>query len=231
VRVFLAPASAFSALRGAMIDYRRLRGVWQKLRWLAELCFAPTLAEHHLILLPSSFSFLYYLLRPLRLTCKWAWRFLQAMLPGDRPLEPGLRARQARSAFASAWQSLAVKVHDLAACCLRPTAYCLQLSGRTLDFGPWTLDLGRWTLALAPNVILRNARRFPRAPAALLYLLIGLLCILSLRAAFNTAPVSLMAQVRPEARLDQDGFSLSLAIGLPAGVRIGHNLCAHWSGN
>jgi hypothetical protein len=238
VRLFPAPASPFWALRGAMIHYRLMRGVWQKLRWLAELCFVPTLAEQHLIPLPSPFTFLYYGLRPLRLTCKWAWRSLQALVPRDWRLEPGLRAGQARSAFASAWQSLAVKVSDLAACCLRPTAYCLQLSGRTLDFGPWAgsaarrkplhefrnpqsairncFDLGHWTLALAPNVILRNARRFPRAPAALLYLLIGLLCILSLRATPNAAAVSLVVQVRPEARLDQDGFSFDSTIELPA---------------
>ena len=72
---------------------------------------------------------------------------------------------------------------------------------------------------MAPNVIRRNARRFPTARAPLLCLLIGLLCILSLRAAFNTAAVSLMVQVRPEARLDQDGFSFDLTIGPPAGAQ------------
>ena len=162
-----------------MIHYHLLRGVWQKLRCLAELCFVPTLAEQHLILLPSSFSFLYYLVRPLRLTCKWAWRFLQAMVSRDWPLEPGLRARQARSAFASAWQSLAVKVSDLAAYCPLRTAY--------------------WC---------------PRG--VLLYLLIGLLCVLSLRATSNAAAVSLMVQVRPEARLDQGAFSFDLTIEPPA---------------
>jgi hypothetical protein len=159
-----------------MIHYRLLPGVWQKLRCLAEACFVPTLAEQHLILLPSSFSFLYYLVRPLRLSCKWAWRLLQAMFSGDQPLEPGLRAEQARSAFASAWKLLAVKVSDLAAYCLRPTAYCLQ-------------PTAYWC---------------PRG--ALLYLLIGLLCILSLRGASNAATVSLMVQVRPEARLDGAEF-------------------------
>ena len=214
-----------------MVHYHLVPGVWQKLRCLAELCFVPTLAERILVPLPPSFSFLYYLVRPLRLTCKWAWRLLQATLSGDRPLEPGLRSEQARAAFASAWPSLAFKARDLA-------AYCLQPSGRTLDFGPWAgsaarrkplhefrnpqsairncFDLGRWTLALAPNVIRRNARRFPTARPALLYLLIGLLCILSLRATSNAAPVSLMVQVRPEARLDQDAFSFELMIGPPA---------------
>jgi hypothetical protein len=186
IRLFPAPASPFWALRGAMIHYRLLPGVWQKLRCLAEACFVPNLTDHDLILLPSSLSFLYYLVRPLRLSCKWAWRFLQALVPCNRRLEPGLRAGQARSAFASAWQSLAVKVSDLAAYCLRPTAYCLQ-------------PTAYWC---------------PRG--ALLYLLIGLLCILSLRGASNAATVSLMVQVRPESRLDQDAFSFDLTIGLPA---------------
>ena len=70
-----------------MIHYRLLPGARQKLRCLAELCFVPTLAEHHLILLPSSLSFLYYLVRPLRLTCKWGWRLLQAMLSRARRVE------------------------------------------------------------------------------------------------------------------------------------------------
>jgi len=190
VRLFPAPASAFSALRGAMIHYRLLPGVWEKLRCLAEASFVPNLTDHDLILLPSSLSFLYYLVRPFRLTCKWAWRSLQAMVSRDWRLELGLRSGQARSAFASAWQLLAVKVHDLAAYCLRPTAYCLQ-------------PTAYWC---------------PRG--VLLYLLIGLLCILSLRAAFNTAAVSLVVQVRPEARLDQDAFSFDLTIGLPAGPQV-----------
>jgi len=93
VRLFPAPAPAFSALRGAMVHYHLLPGVWEKLRCLAELCFVPTLAEHHLILLPSSLSFLYYLVRPLRLSCKWAWRSLQAVLRGNRIFSDcGLRA-------------------------------------------------------------------------------------------------------------------------------------------
>jgi hypothetical protein len=102
VRLFPAPASAFWALRGAMIHYHLLPGVWQKLRCLGEACFVPTLAEQSLISLPSSFSFLYYLVRPLRLSCKWAWRLLQAMLSGDRRLEPGLNSDQDRWALAQA---------------------------------------------------------------------------------------------------------------------------------
>jgi len=96
VHLFPAPASAFSALRGAMAYYHLLPGVWQKLRCLAEACFVPNLTDHDLILLPSSLSFLYCLVRPLRLTCTWAWRLLQAMLSGDRPLEPRLEPKCVR---------------------------------------------------------------------------------------------------------------------------------------
>jgi len=96
------------------------------------------------------------------------------------------------------------------------TAFCLLPTAFRPDLGPWTLDLGRWALTLAPNVIRRNARRFPTARPALLYLLIGLLCILSLRATSNAAIVSLMVQVRPEARLDQGAFSFELTIEPPA---------------
>jgi len=98
IRLFPAPASAFSRLRGPMVHYRLLRGVRQKLRCLAELCFVPTLAEQHLIPLPPSFSFLYYLVRPLRLSCKWAWRLLQAMLSCNRRVELRLEPKCVRPA-------------------------------------------------------------------------------------------------------------------------------------
>ena len=81
-----------------MIHYHLLSGVWQKLRCLAELCFVPTLAEQRLIRLPSSFSFLYYLVRPVRLSCKWAWRSLQALVPRNRPVEPRLEPKCVRPA-------------------------------------------------------------------------------------------------------------------------------------
>jgi len=98
VRLFPAPASALSGLRGPMVHYHLVPGVWQKLRCLAELCFVPTLAEHDLIPLPSPFTFLYYGLRPLRLTCKWAWRSLPAMLSRDRRVEPSPEPKCVRPA-------------------------------------------------------------------------------------------------------------------------------------
>jgi hypothetical protein len=156
-----------------------IQGKTARLRFWADLVFMPTEADFCDFSLSESVAWLYPLVRPLRLSCKWAWRLLRALVPRDWRLEPGLRSEQARSAFASAWQSLAVKAHDLAAYCPLRTAY--------------------WC---------------PRG--ALLYLLIGLLCILSLRATPNAAAVSLRAQVRPEARLDLDGFSFDLTIGLPA---------------
>jgi len=183
VRLFPGAPSWFTPFVGVVMYFRLLPNAPERLRCLAELCFTPTTNEYDLLTLPVWLNGLYYLVRPIRLSCKWAWRSLEALVPRDWRLEPGLRAGQARSAFASAWQSLAVKVSDLAAYCPLRTAY--------------------WC---------------PRG--ALLCLLIGLLCILSLRAASNTATVSLVVQVRPEARLDQDGFSFDWTIGLPAGAQV-----------
>jgi Uncharacterised nucleotidyltransferase len=45
-----------------------------KLRYSVRLLFLPTLAEHRLLRLPSTLSFLYYPLRLLRLGCKWTWQ-------------------------------------------------------------------------------------------------------------------------------------------------------------
>ena len=60
----------------------------EKLRWFAEMIFVPRLADNLFIALPSSLSFLYYFLRPLRLTGKWSWLMLSA---GFRSLRRRLR--------------------------------------------------------------------------------------------------------------------------------------------
>ena len=54
---------------------RLLKRRSEKLRWYAQTFFVPKMADHRFISLPSSLTFLYYVLRPLRLTCKWSWRF------------------------------------------------------------------------------------------------------------------------------------------------------------
>lgn len=49
-----------------------------KVRWFAETLFVPSLADHNFVDLPASLNLLYYVLRPLRLTIKWAGWFLGA---------------------------------------------------------------------------------------------------------------------------------------------------------
>ena len=57
---------------------RLLKRRSEKLRWLAQTFFVPKMADHRFVRLPSSLTFLYYVLRPLRLSFKWSWRFLRA---------------------------------------------------------------------------------------------------------------------------------------------------------
>ena len=56
---------------------RLLKRPSEKLRWLAETLFLPQLADRWVFHLPARLSFLYFVLRPLRLICKWAWYFLR----------------------------------------------------------------------------------------------------------------------------------------------------------
>jgi hypothetical protein len=67
-------------------------------------------------------------------------------------------------------------------------------------------------------MIRRDIERPSKARVALLLLVIGLLCVLSVRAGFNTATLSLMVQVRPEARLDQHSVFLYVQIRLARGA-------------
>ena len=61
-----------------VVRLRLLKRPSEKLCFLAHVLFVPTLAERRLYRLPSSLSFLYYPLRPLRLGCKWGWRLARA---------------------------------------------------------------------------------------------------------------------------------------------------------
>jgi hypothetical protein len=76
VRLFpdsLAPSESWKV---TLFYPRLLKKRSEKLRWFAQTLFVPKMADHRFIGLPPSLNFLYYLLRPLRLTCKWSWRFL-----------------------------------------------------------------------------------------------------------------------------------------------------------
>jgi len=98
VVLFPAPALPYAALRTAVHYSWLALGLWAKLRCLAEWVFTPTLAECQAVSLPPSLSFLYYPLRPVRLTLKWSYIVLtQAAksLWGWRPGVPaGLGGRQ-----------------------------------------------------------------------------------------------------------------------------------------
>ena len=52
----------------------------EKLRWFAEMFFVARQADEMFFHLPASLDFLYFLLRPLRLVCKWSGLFLSAGL-------------------------------------------------------------------------------------------------------------------------------------------------------
>ncbi|MGO8792326.1 MAG: nucleotidyltransferase family protein [Terriglobia bacterium] len=52
----------------------------EKLRWFLEMFFVARQADEMFFHLPASLDLFYYLLRPLRLTCKWSWLFLSAGL-------------------------------------------------------------------------------------------------------------------------------------------------------
>jgi Uncharacterised nucleotidyltransferase len=58
----------------SLLLLRLLRRPLDKLRYLIYLLLVPMLTDRRLYRLPSHVSFLYYLLRPLRLGCKWSWR-------------------------------------------------------------------------------------------------------------------------------------------------------------
>jgi len=56
---------------------RVLRRPLDKLRYLATIVFVPKLTDRDFVRLPSSLGFFYYLIRPLRLVCKWIGHFVR----------------------------------------------------------------------------------------------------------------------------------------------------------
>ena len=88
--VHLFPTSlASSEVWKAPLFYPRLlKRPSERLRWFAEMFFVARLADLRFFRLSPALSFLYYFLRPLRLTCKWGWLFLSA---GFRRLRQWLR--------------------------------------------------------------------------------------------------------------------------------------------
>jgi len=78
VRLFPDSLADSESWKAPLFYSRLLKRPSEKLRWFAEMFFVARVADHRFLSLPPSLSFLYYLLRPLRLTYKWFWLFLQA---------------------------------------------------------------------------------------------------------------------------------------------------------
>ena len=71
----LTPSEAWNA---PLFYPKLLKRPSEKLRWFAQMFFVARLADRRLFQLPASLDFLYYVLRPLRLTLKWSRLFLSA---------------------------------------------------------------------------------------------------------------------------------------------------------
>jgi hypothetical protein len=71
----LDPAEAWNS---PLFQAKLLNRPSEKLRWFAEMLFVARMSDRLAFPLPESLSFLYYLLRPLRLAAKWSKLFLLA---------------------------------------------------------------------------------------------------------------------------------------------------------
>jgi Uncharacterised nucleotidyltransferase len=71
----LAPSEAWKT---PLFYPRLLKRPSDKLRWFTQMFFVARVADRRFLRLPPSLSFLYYFLRPLRLTCKWSGLLLHA---------------------------------------------------------------------------------------------------------------------------------------------------------
>jgi hypothetical protein len=94
LKLFPASLSTFESENEWRLFYPQLlKRPSEKLRWWAEMLFVARLADRRFLPLPPSLSFMYYVLRPLRLICKWGWVFLHR---GISLLHRTLRGCQAR---------------------------------------------------------------------------------------------------------------------------------------
>ncbi len=158
--VQLFPASrAPSQMWDAPLFYPRLlKRPSEKLRYWAENIFVPQLSDARIFRLPSSFSFLYYALRPLRLISKWSWLVLRAFVGR---LVGGLR--RYHSSFG---------LRTLLAICMfrlfgRPKEIFAQPPGIS---HPIRLRLGTTDLSVYENVMLREEYAFdlPYPPSTII---------------------------------------------------------------
>jgi len=79
---------------------RLLRRPVDKLRYIATVIFAPKMTDQEFLRLPPSLFCFYYLIRPVRLICRWGWLFLRAGLKGfsNKTQERIGRAKRPKSA-------------------------------------------------------------------------------------------------------------------------------------
>jgi hypothetical protein len=78
VPLFPHSLDSAEAWKAPLFSSKLLARPTDKLKWLAEMFFVARVADRRFVDLPDSFSFLYYGLRPLRLTFKWSWLFIAA---------------------------------------------------------------------------------------------------------------------------------------------------------
>jgi hypothetical protein len=76
VQLYPTSLAPFEACNPTIFHPWLLKRSSERLRCFAEMIFVPRLSDAMAFHLPHSLSFLYYLLRPLRLTYKWAGLFL-----------------------------------------------------------------------------------------------------------------------------------------------------------
>ncbi len=79
VKLFPAHPAPVNIWQANIFPAHLIRQPWEKLAYLGRVFLVPTLAERRLLRLPAFLSFLYYLLRPLRLSAKWCWYILQGI--------------------------------------------------------------------------------------------------------------------------------------------------------
>jgi hypothetical protein len=89
VRKLPAPdTSSLQIAKEFFFSVQLLTTPWQKLHFLGVRLFVPTPADYRFLPLPSSFFFLYYPLRPIRMACFFAGWLVQA---GIKALSSSLR--------------------------------------------------------------------------------------------------------------------------------------------
>jgi hypothetical protein len=78
VRLFPESLSDSESWKAPLFYPQLLKRRSEKLRWFVQMFFVARIADRRFLGLPASLTFLYYVLRPLRLTAKWGWLLMAA---------------------------------------------------------------------------------------------------------------------------------------------------------